>query len=93
MKTLLNELSTRYSDRFVIIDAPPPKLAAETYALSRFVEHIIPVVRAGRSNRDLVDEMMNLLGRDKIQGVVLNCYDIRDTKRFGYHKYSEYYSK
>ena len=92
MKKLLDELSTRYSDRFVIIDAPPPKLAAETYALARFVEHIIPVVRAGRSNRDLVDEMMNLLGRDKIQGVVLNCYDIRDTKRFGYHKYSEYYS-
>ena len=92
MKQLLNELSSRYSDRYVIIDAPPPKLAAETYALARFVEHIIPVVRSGRSNRELVDEMMNLLGREKIQGVVLNCYDIRNTKRFGYHKYSEYYT-
>jgi exopolysaccharide/PEP-CTERM locus tyrosine autokinase len=93
MQKLLTELSTRYSDRFVVIDAPPPKLAAETYALARFVEHIIPVVRSGRSNRQLVDEMMNLLGREKIHGVVLNCYDIRNTKRFGYHKYSEYYSK
>jgi protein-tyrosine kinase len=93
MKKLLDELSTRYSDRFVIIDAPPPKLAAETYALARFVEHIIPVVRSGRSNRELVEEMMELLGRDKIQGVVLNCYEIRGKKRFGYHKYSEYYSK
>ena len=93
MKKLLTELSTRYSDRFVVIDAPPPKLAAETYALARFVEHIIPVVRSGRSNRELVEEMMNLLGRDKIHGVVLNCYDIRNTKRFGYHKYSEYYSR
>ena len=93
MKILLDELSKRYNDRFVIIDAPPPKLAAETYALARYVEHIIPVVRSGRSNRELVDEMMNLLGRDKINGVVLNCYDKRKTKRFGYHKYSEYYSK
>ncbi len=93
MKKLLAELSTRYSDRFVIIDAPPPKLAAETYALARFVEHIIPVVRSGRSNRELVEEMMNLLGRDKIHGVVLNWYDIRQSKRYGYHKYSEYYSK
>ena len=93
MKKLLDELSKRYSDRFVIIDAPPPKLAAETYALARFVEHIIPVVRSGRSNRELVEEMMELLGRDKIQGVVFNCYDIRGKKRFGYHKYSEYYSK
>jgi capsular exopolysaccharide synthesis family protein len=93
MKILLEELSKRYNDRFVIIDAPPPKLAAETYALARYVEHIIPVVRSGWSNRELVDEMMNLLGRDKINGVVLNCYDIRKTKRFGYHKYSEYYSK
>ena len=93
MKKLLTELSTRYSDRFVIIDAPPPKLAAETYALARYVEHIIPVVRSGRSNRELVEEMMNLLGRDKIHGVVLNWYDIRQSKRYGYHKYSEYYSK
>ena len=93
MKSLLHELSTRYSDRFVVIDAPPPKLAAETYALARFVEHIIPVVRAERTNRELVEEMMTSLGRDKIQGVVLNCYDIRNTKRFGYHKYSGYYSK
>jgi capsular exopolysaccharide synthesis family protein len=93
MKKLLTELSTRYSDRFVVIDAPPPKLAAETYALARYVEHIIPVVRSGRSNRELVEEMMNLLGRDKIQGVVFNWYDIRKTKRFGYHKYSEYYSQ
>ncbi len=93
MQALLTELSTRYSDRYVVIDAPPPKLAAETYALARFVEHIIPVVRSGRSNRELVDEMMNLLGRDKIHGIVLNCYDIRKTKRYGYHKYSEYYSK
>jgi len=93
MKKLLTELSTRYSDRFVIIDAPPPKLAAETFALSRFVEHIIPVVRSGRANRELVEGMIELLGRDKIQGVVFNCYDIRETKRLGYHKYSEYYSK
>jgi exopolysaccharide/PEP-CTERM locus tyrosine autokinase len=93
MKELLTELSTRYSDRYVIIDAPPPKLASETCALARFVERIIPVVRSGSSNRTLVEEMINLLERDKIKGIVLNYYDIRGKKRYGYRKYHEYYSR
>jgi exopolysaccharide/PEP-CTERM locus tyrosine autokinase len=93
MKRLLNELAARYSDRFIVIDAPPAKLASETSALAHFVDQIIAVVRSGRSDRNMVEETLNLVGRDKVKGVVLNCYDVRSAKYGNYQQYAKYYSK
>jgi exopolysaccharide/PEP-CTERM locus tyrosine autokinase len=93
MKRLINELAARYSDRFIVIDAAPPKLASETCALAHFVDQIIAVVRSGRTDRNMVEETLNLVGRDKVKGVILNCYDIRGAKYSNYKQYGKYYSK
>jgi len=56
MKALLNEVATRYDDRFIIIDSPPPSMAAETTAIVNFVDGVILIVKAGSTPRSAVNE-------------------------------------
>ena len=90
MVRLINEVKERYSDRMVILDSPPPSLASETKAISRHVDGIIIVVKLGSTRRELVLELIESLGRDKIIGVVVNWFDMRSLLSFLYGKYSKY---
>jgi exopolysaccharide/PEP-CTERM locus tyrosine autokinase len=51
MSELLKEVKNRYSDRYIIIDTPPPKLTAETSAISRQVDGVLLVVEYGSTPR------------------------------------------
>ncbi len=96
MPALLKEVTTRYADRYVIIDAPPPKLTAETGVLARLVDGIVVVVNTGSTKREMVEELVELLGRDKILGVIMNQIVIKASRYYGYGKYGRYdryYSK
>jgi exopolysaccharide/PEP-CTERM locus tyrosine autokinase len=91
MPALLKEVTTRYSDRYVIVDSPPPKLTSETGVLARMVDGILLVVRAGITNREIVQELVELLGKEKILGIVLNDYDAMHPSRYyGYGRYGRY---
>lgn len=90
MKHLLEQAKNRYSDRFIIVDSPPPQLTAETTALAKYIDGIIIVARSGKTPRNLVNELVNDLGREKILGVVLNGYRTPATERYGYGRYKEY---
>jgi exopolysaccharide/PEP-CTERM locus tyrosine autokinase len=93
MPALLKEVTNRYKDRYVIVDSPPPKLTSETSVLARLVDGIVLVVRTGVTARELVEELVELLGKEKILGVVMNCYDARPARYYGYGKYGKYYGK
>lgn len=93
MKNLLMELESRYKDRYIIIDSPPPLLTAEAIAISRQVDGIIIVVKHESTSRKDVKEMIDLLDNDKILGVVVNRYDVRLAKYYGYGKYGAYYGR
>ena len=96
MSLLLDEVTSRYSDRYVIIDSPPPQLTAETNAMARQVDGIILVVKYGSTPRAMVEELVDQLGKEKIIGCVLNWFDLRSSSYFGYGKYgkySQYYGK
>jgi protein-tyrosine kinase len=90
MPKLLKEVTTRYADRYVIIDSPPPKLTAETGVLARLVDGILLVIRAGETRREMVEELVELVGRDKILGIVLNHYNVRPSRYYGYGRYGSY---
>ncbi len=92
MKKLLDEVKQRYSDRFILIDSPPPQLTAETSALAKRVDGVILVIKAEKTPRKLVNELIEQVGKEKIIGVVLNWYDIPFTKYYGYGKYNKYYN-
>ncbi|MFO7713468.1 CpsD/CapB family tyrosine-protein kinase [Desulfosarcina sp.] len=90
MKQLLEQAKNRYHDRFIIVDSPPPQLTAETTALAKYVDGIIIVVRAGKTPKDLVKNLAEKLGREKLLGVVLNGYKVPATERYGYGRYKAY---
>ena len=94
MSKLLQEVKYRYSDRFIIIDTPPPKLSAEASALSRQVDGVLLVIEYGRTSREMVSDLINIIGKEKIVGVVFNKLDLRYAGYYGlgkYKTYSKYY--
>ena len=93
MSALLKEVKTRYTDRYIIIDSPPPKLTAEASAIARQVDGIILVVKYGSTNREIVSDLINIIGKEKILGVIINWFDMRSSSYYGYGKYNTYYTK
>jgi Mrp family chromosome partitioning ATPase len=86
MAELLKKEKTRYSNRYIVIDAPPPKLMTETSVISRQVDGILLVVKYGSTPRKIVADVLDILGKDRILGVVLNGFE-------GYGKYDKFRRK
>ena len=90
MDALLKEVMNRYSDRLIVIDSPPPSMAAETSVLSRQVDGIVLVVKYGKTPKDQMSDLIDTLGADKIIGCVINNLDRSTSKYYGYSKYGKY---
>jgi exopolysaccharide/PEP-CTERM locus tyrosine autokinase len=90
MSAMLEEVKHRYQDRLIIIDSPPPGLAAETSFLARQVDGILLVVKYGKTPKEDVEDLMEIVGSDKILGVVINYLDMPMSRRYGYGKYGRY---
>jgi len=90
MSALLKEVTERYSDRYIVIDSPPPQLTAETSAIARQVDGIVIVVKYGSTPRQMVEELVDTLGKEKILGCVMNWFDLRSSSYYGYGKYGKY---
>jgi len=96
MSKLLEEVTERYRDRYIVIDSPPPKLTAETSAISRQVDGILLVVEYGSTPRQMVSDLIEIMGKEKILGIILNKLDMRFSGYYGmgkYSKYGKYYQK
>jgi protein-tyrosine kinase len=96
MSKLLEEVTERYRDRYIVIDSPPPKLTAETSAISRQVDGILLVVEYGSTPRQMVSDLIEIMGREKILGIILNKLDMRFSSYYGmvkYNKYGKYYQE
>jgi protein-tyrosine kinase len=90
MKTFIEEVGSRYDDRYIIIDSPPPSMAAETRAMVSIVDGIILVVRSGKTPKKAVTETIEQIGKDKVIGIVFNYAENSVKKYYGYAK--SYYS-
>jgi protein-tyrosine kinase len=90
MSELLVEVKERYSDRYIIIDSPPPQLTAETSAIARQVDGIILVVKYGSTPKNMVSDLVEIVGREKVIGCVLNWFDLKTSSYYGYGKYGKY---
>lgn len=84
---VLEQLRAHY--RYVIIDCPPVLLCPEPLILSSIIDGTILVVRAWRTQKKLVKDAVNLLGRDKFVGLIVN--DAKDSlNEYGYYGYYGY---
>jgi len=90
MADLIDEIRYRYDDRYIIVDSPPPHLTAETSAMARLVDGILLVVRSGSTKREMVEDVVEKLGREKILGLVANWVDERVFTYYGKGQYAQY---
>jgi protein-tyrosine kinase len=89
MRSLIQELRARYQDRYIIIDTSPASFVAETNTFATMVDSALLVVRSGKSEKELIQQAVENIGREKILGVVFNCSDMNEKK---YALYQYYYS-
>jgi len=91
MAKLLEEVKNRYGNRYIVIDSPPPRLTAETHVIAKQVDGIILVVKHRDTRREAVEDLVKMIGKEKILGVVLNRSDLRISGYYGYSKYGKYH--
>lgn len=72
MKALVEEMKSRYPDRYLIIDTPPVLAGADAITFAPFVDCILMVVETGRTSIQDVQRAVEMLPRDKVLGFVMN---------------------
>lgn len=72
MRELIQEMKSRYSDRYILIDTPPLLPFAETRAIGRIVDGVLLVIREGCPSIDNLADAMELLKDNEVLGVVYN---------------------
>lgn len=92
MERLIQEVKLRYSDRYTIIDSPPPYMTSEGNALAKYADGIIVVVKDGKTSKDGLKDLIDIYGREKIIGVVRNFSKGKFGTGYGY-KYKYFYGK
>lgn len=70
----LDVLKEKFLDFFFIFDSPSVLVASEAIFLSRLVDGILFVVRYGFSDREVVSEALDKIGKSKVIGLVFNAY-------------------
>jgi protein-tyrosine kinase len=91
MEAMVNELKSRYNDRYIIFDSSPVLATTEPSVLDKMVDGILVVVRAGDTPRESVQQAIKMLQQEKILGVVLNDLEFRTaalhSRYFGTNRY------
>jgi len=72
MSNLVEEMSSRYEDRVIIIDAPPLLPTPQTQVLAGLIGQIVFVIEAGQTPQSAVEEALDMIRGDKPIGLVLN---------------------
>jgi protein-tyrosine kinase len=91
MDALLQEMKSRYDDRYIILDSSPVLATTEPNILDKMVDGILLVIRAGETPRESVQQAVKLLKTEKIIGVVLNDMEFKSSalhsRYFGTNRY------
>ena len=95
MRNLLNDLKSRYNDRYIILDSSPLLATTEPSVLNDMADAILMVVKAGDTPRETVQQALKLVDKNKVMGVVLNNMEFKTKaliqRYFGTnHKYYDY---
>ena len=90
----MSRLLTRLRKEFdmVMVDAPPMIHLADARVLGRLADGVILVVRAGQTTTESALFARQRFAEDgtRVLGTVLNSWDPRTTRRYGYGSYSDY---
>lgn len=76
MVSLVNELKNRYPSRLIIFDLPPLLATDDALAFSPFVDSVLLVVEEGKTKKEDLLKVKNILRNTNIIGTVLNKFAI-----------------
>ena len=87
MQTLVQEMKTRYEDRYVIFDTSPVLIGDDAIALANYIDCIIMIVEEGQTSMKDVQKALEMLPQEKFLGFVMNRQtDAMRDKYYGYYK-------
>lgn len=72
MIQLVQELRSRYEDRITLFDMPPLFASDDVIAFLPYLDAVLLVVEEGRTTSEELRQAQQLLGEDKILGIILN---------------------
>ena len=72
LQEFIGILKRRYTDRYIILNAPPLEVSADAAILSEVVDYILIVVPYGKVSKSRINKAVNLLPKEKIAGIILN---------------------
>ena len=91
MRSFLQDSKEGYKNQFIIIDSAPYHGTAEAKVLAEYVDGIIFVAMAQRSQRKDIQKAIDALGKEKILGIFFNGYDQANKSYYDY--YERYYGR
>jgi len=86
MQALVQEMKSRYDDRYVLFDVPPLLVGADALALAPHVDCIVMVVDEGTTSTKDVQKAVQMLPKDKFLGFVMNRMKSIKMAGYGYYK-------
>jgi non-specific protein-tyrosine kinase len=90
MKALVEEMKTRYDDRFIIFDSAPVMAGADAMALAAHVDCVVMMVNDGRTSWQELKTALEMLPAEKMLGFVLNRQKKPMGKGYKYYGYKPY---
>lgn len=95
MENLVREMKTADPDRYVIFDSPPLLSCPDALVLASYIDGIILVVEASKTQREQIQEAMELLNHRPILGLVMNKFSSTQNRSYGgyYGNYGNYQYK
>jgi protein-tyrosine kinase len=87
MRDVMVEMAHRYSDRYIIIDAPPCLATSDPSILASLVGQIVFVVEASRTQEPEIEESLRLISTCPNISLVLNKAEGSSSDHFGSYGY------
>jgi capsular exopolysaccharide synthesis family protein len=88
MRQLLDEAKESFD--WIIVDTPPLMLLPDAHLLSSLVDGAVLVVKARSTPHEMVRRTVDIIGKSRVLGVVLNQADEREQSSYGDY-YGGYY--
>ena len=87
MKAPVEEMKTRYDDRFIIFDSAPVMAGADAMALAAHVDCVVMLVNDGRTSMQELKTAIDMLPAEKLLGFVINRQKKPMSKGYKYYGY------
>jgi capsular exopolysaccharide synthesis family protein len=88
MRQLLEEAKESFD--WIIVDTPPLMLLPDAHLLSSLVDGAVLVVKARSTPHEMVRRTVDIIGKNRVLGVVLNQANAREQSSYGDY-YGGYY--